>query len=35
LEKRGWPNGRDCPLCKHALESVDHLLVNCRYTIRL
>jgi hypothetical protein len=35
LEKRGWPNCRECPLCKRVLESVDHLLVNCRYTIRL
>jgi hypothetical protein len=35
LEKMGYPNCWDCPLCKRALESVDHLLVNYRYTIRL
>ncbi|KAM0838878.1 hypothetical protein ACQ4PT_060692 [Festuca glaucescens] len=35
LEKRGWPTGWNCKLCNRAFESVDHLLVNCRFTIRL
>jgi hypothetical protein len=35
LEKRGWPNGRHCKLCNRAFETVNHLLVNCRFTIRL
>jgi hypothetical protein len=35
LEKRGWPNGRHCKLCNQAFETVNHLLVNCRFTIRL
>lgn len=35
LEKRGWPNCGNCTLCKQVMESVDHLLVNCRYAIRL
>jgi hypothetical protein len=35
LEKQGWPNCGNYPLCKRVLESIDHLLVHCRYTIRL
>nr|XP_020200448.1 uncharacterized protein LOC109786280 [Aegilops tauschii subsp. strangulata] len=35
LAKRGWENSGPCPLCKHALETVDHLLYKCRYTVRL
>jgi hypothetical protein len=35
LAKRGWPNCGVCPLCKQCTESVDHLLVHCRFTLRL
>jgi hypothetical protein len=35
LEKRGWPNCGLCPLCKQVTESVDHLFVHCRFTMRL
>jgi hypothetical protein len=35
LEKRGWPNCGTCPLCDQCTESVDHLLVHCRFTLRL
>uniref|UniRef100_A0ACD5VX66 Uncharacterized protein n=1 Tax=Avena sativa TaxID=4498 RepID=A0ACD5VX66_AVESA len=35
LEKRGFPNCGLCPLCKQTTESITHLLVNCRFTIRL
>jgi hypothetical protein len=36
LEKRGWwPNCGVCPLCKQALESVEHHFVSCRFTLRL
>ena len=33
--KRGWQNYGVCPLCMRSVVSVDHLLVQCRYTIRL
>jgi hypothetical protein len=35
LAKRGWPNCGLCPLCKQCTESVDHLLVHCRFTLLL
>jgi hypothetical protein len=35
LAKRGWPNCGACPLCNQCLESVDHLLVHCRVSLRL
>jgi hypothetical protein len=35
LQKCGWPNSGACPLCKQTTESVDHLFVNCRFTIRI
>jgi hypothetical protein len=35
LTKRGWPNCGLCPLCKQCTETIDHLLVHCRYTTRL
>jgi hypothetical protein len=35
LAKRGWPNCGLCPLCKRCTESVDHLFVHCRFTMRL
>jgi hypothetical protein len=35
LQKREWPNCGSCPLCKQAIETVSHLFVNCRFTIRL
>uniref|UniRef100_A0ACD5VFQ1 Uncharacterized protein n=1 Tax=Avena sativa TaxID=4498 RepID=A0ACD5VFQ1_AVESA len=35
LEKRGFPNCGLCPLCKQTTESITHLLVNCRFIIRL
>jgi hypothetical protein len=35
LEKRGWPNCGLCPLCKREPETITHLLINCRYTVRL
>lgn len=35
LEKRGWQNCGLCPLCKQTIETVNHLFVSCRYTIRV
>jgi hypothetical protein len=35
LAKRGWPNGRICPLCRGHDESANHLLFKCRFTIRI
>jgi hypothetical protein len=35
LEKRGWPNCGLCPFCKRCTESVDHLFVHCRFTLRI
>lgn len=35
LAKRGWPNCGLCPLCKQTVESVDHLLIHCRFTVRV
>jgi hypothetical protein len=35
LQKRGWPNNAICPLCSRSPESIDHLLVHCRFTQRL
>ena len=35
LERRGWLDCGTCPLCKRAPESVDHLFVHCRFTLRL
>jgi hypothetical protein len=35
LARRGWPNCGLCPLCKQVTESVDHLFVHCRFTLRL
>jgi hypothetical protein len=35
LAKRGWPNCGLCPLCKQHTESIDHLFVHCRFTIRI
>jgi hypothetical protein len=32
LEKRGWPNGRTCPLCQRENETACHLLFRCRYS---
>ena len=35
LERRGWPNQKKCPLCRHTDESALHLFAQCRYTRRL
>jgi hypothetical protein len=35
LAKRGLTNCGACPLCKCVPESVDHLFVQCCYTMRL
>jgi mannosylglycoprotein endo-beta-mannosidase len=35
LEKRGWQNCGLCPLCNQTTETVNHLFVSCRYTVRL
>ena len=35
LERRGWPNGRLCPLCRREDETARHLLFTCRFSIRL
>jgi hypothetical protein len=35
LQKRGWPNNGNCPLCSRNAESIDHLLLHCRFTQRL
>ncbi|KAG2592888.1 hypothetical protein PVAP13_5NG584850 [Panicum virgatum] len=35
LERRGWPNQKKCPLCRHTDESALYLFVQCRYTGRL
>ena len=35
LQKRGWPNCGNCPLCNRVQESADHLLYKCRFTIRI
>jgi hypothetical protein len=35
LQKRGWPNCGLCPLCKQTTESIDHLFVGCRFTLRI
>jgi hypothetical protein len=35
LQKRGWPNCGQCPLCKETMESTNHLFVHCRLTTRI
>jgi hypothetical protein len=35
LQKRGWHNCDRCPLCKQTLETIDHLFIHCRFSIRL
>ena len=35
LERRGWPNGKLCPLCRCVDETACHLLLHCRYSIRI
>jgi len=35
LERRGWPNQKKCPLCRHTDESALHLFAQCHYTRRL
>lgn len=35
LERRGWPNGRLCPLCRCEDETTRHLLFTCRYSIHI
>ena len=35
LAKRGWPNCCLCPLCMREQKTVDHLLLQCRFTIRV
>lgn len=35
LAKRGWPNGRVCPLCRRHDETASHLLFKCRFSIRI
>ena len=35
LAHRGWPNCGLCPLCKAALDTVDHLLHHCRFSLRV
>jgi hypothetical protein len=32
LEKRGFIDPHRCPMCFHALETMDHLFVNCPFT---
>ncbi|CAN6163562.1 unnamed protein product [Urochloa humidicola] len=35
LDRRGWPNQKKCPLCRHTDESALHLFAHCRYTRRV
>jgi hypothetical protein len=35
LARRGWPNGRNCPLCRCHDESAAHLIFKCRLSVRL
>jgi hypothetical protein len=35
LQKKGWPNCGNCPLCMRSAECINHLLVHCRFTQRL
>ena len=35
LERRGWPNGKTCPLCRREDETARHLFFTCRFTIRI
>lgn len=35
LERRHWDNCGNCPLCNRVLESVEHLFVHCRFSIRI
>ena len=35
LNRRGWPNQKNCPLCRHADESALHLFAQCCYTRRM
>jgi hypothetical protein len=35
LQKRGWPNCGQCPLCNQTVEIINHLFVHCRFTIRI
>jgi len=33
LQKRGWQGPGRCPLCTLATESLNHLLIHCRFTV--
>jgi hypothetical protein len=33
LQKRGWPNGIICPLCRCVNETKSHLLFKCLYAV--
>ena len=35
LERRGWPNDKLCPLCRCVDEMACHLLLHCRFSIRI
>lgn len=35
LARRNWQNCGLCPLCKSTPETVDHLLLHCRFTARV
>ena len=35
LQRRGWPNHGNCPLCNQVQESAAHLLFKCRFSSRI
>ena len=35
LQRRGWPNCGNCPLCGQVQESGVHLLFHCRFSARI
>ena len=35
LQRRGWPNCGQCPLCNQVQESAAHLLYKCRFSVRV
>lgn len=35
ISTRGWPNQSMCPLCRCAPETAVHLMVHCRFSVRI
>jgi hypothetical protein len=35
LQRRGWENCGNCPLCNQVQETADHLMYKCRFTLRV